>query len=89
MKNNFDITPKDINEKSFNIKNEINYYLFFWPWFLITIVMSLLGSYTYLRYTPNVYSSSAQVQITKSDASSSFLATEVTSLFGTIIVTGI
>jgi len=70
-------------ETSFNIKNEISYYLFFWPWFLLTIVISLSGSYTYLRYTPNVYSSSAQVQITKSDASSSFLTTEVTSLFGT------
>ena len=43
----------------------------------------MIGSYTYLRYTPNIYSSSAQVQITKSDASSSFLTTEVTSLFGT------
>ena len=45
--------------------------------------MALVGSYTYLRYTPNIYSSSAQVQITKSDASSSFLTSEVTSLFGT------
>ena len=45
--------------------------------------MALLASYIYIRYTPNVYSSSAQVQITKSDASSSFLTTEVTSLFGT------
>jgi capsular exopolysaccharide synthesis family protein len=70
------------NEKSFNIKNEISYYLFFWPWFLMTIIMALLGSYTYLRYTPNIYKSYAQVQITKSDASSSFLTTEVTSLFG-------
>jgi len=70
-------------EENINIKNEISYYLFFWPWFLLTITMALLGSYTYLRYTPNIYSSSAQVQITKSDASSSFLTTEVTSLFGT------
>ena len=45
--------------------------------------MALIGSYIYLRYTPNIYNSSAQVQITKSDASSSFLTTEVTSLFGT------
>ena len=57
--------------------------IFFLALVFITIVMALLGSYTYLRYTPNIYSSSAQVQITKSDASSSFLTTEVTSLFGT------
>ena len=82
MRNNLDKSNIE-NEDSFNIKNEISYYLFFWPWFLLTIVMALAGSFTYLRYTPNIYSSSAQIQITKSDATSSFLTTEVTSLFGT------
>jgi len=67
----------------FDLKKEISYYLFFWPWFLLTLVMALAASFVYLRYTPNIYLSSAQVQITKSDASSSFLTTEVTSLFGT------
>jgi len=71
------------NEDSFDIKKEFSYYLFFWPWFLLTLLMALLGSYLYLRYTPIIYSSLAQVQITQSDASSSFLTTEVTSLFGT------
>ncbi|MDB9948036.1 polysaccharide biosynthesis tyrosine autokinase [Flavobacteriaceae bacterium] len=74
---------KKTEEDSFNLKNEISYYLFFWPWFLLTISMSLSASYIYLRYTPNIYSSTAQLQITKSDATSSFLTTEVTSLFGT------
>ena len=71
-----------INEDSFNLKQEISYYLFFWPWFLLTIILALVGSFIYLRYTPNIYKSYAQIQITKSDASSSFLTTEVTSLFG-------
>ena len=70
-------------EENPNIKKVISYYLFFWPWFLLTIFFAITGSYFYLRYTPKIYSSSAQVQITKSDASSSFLTTEVTSLFGT------
>jgi capsular exopolysaccharide synthesis family protein len=83
MNNNIDIST--IENEGFNIKKEIYYYLFFWPWFLLTIIMAILGSYLYLRYTPSIYSSSAQVQITKSDASSSFLTTEVTSLFGTRI----
>ena len=81
MNNNTDIST--IENEGFNLKNEISYYLFFWPWFLLTILMAMASSYIYLRYTPNIYSSSAQVQITKSDASSSFLTTEVTSLFGT------
>ena len=82
MKDNINNLSKNENI-SLNIKNEISYYLFFWPWFLLTIFLAILGSFTYLRYTPNVYESSAQVQITKSDASSSFLTSEVTSLFGT------
>ena len=82
MNNNFENSLNN-EEESFNIKKEFSYYLFFWPWFLLTIVFALIGSYIYLRYTPYIYSSSAQVQITKSDASSSFLTTEVTSLFGT------
>ena len=81
MNNNFENILNQDDSIS-NFKSEISYYLFFWPWFLLTIVISLIGSYTYLRYTPNIYSSSAQVQITKSDASSSFLTTEITSLFG-------
>ena len=82
MNNNFENSLNQ-EEESLDIKKEFSYYFFFWPWFLLTIVFAVIGSYIYLRYTPNIYSSSAQVQITKSDASSSFLTTEVTSLFGT------
>jgi capsular exopolysaccharide synthesis family protein len=83
MNNNIENISNVKDEDSFNLKTEISYYLFFWPWFLMTIVMALIGSYTYLRYTPSVFKSTAQIQITKSDATSSFLTTEVTSLFGT------
>ena len=81
MNNNFENIKS--RRGKFRFKKGISYYLFFWPWFLLTLLWLLAASYTYLRYTPNIYSSSAQVQITKSDASSSFLTTEVTSLFGT------
>ena len=82
MNNSFENIPNQ-EEFGFNIKNEISYYLFFWPWFLLTAIVAFGGSFLYLRYTPNVFNSTAQVQITKSDASSSFLTTEITSLFGT------
>ena len=82
MNNNFENSLNQ-EEESLNLKKEFSYYLFFWPWFVFTLILATTASYTYLRYTPNIYSSSAQVQITKSDASSSFLTTEVTSLFGT------
>jgi capsular exopolysaccharide synthesis family protein len=81
MKNNLNnISPNEKEE--LNIKKEINYFLFFWPWFLLTIILALFSAYTYLRYTPNIYKSFAQVQITKSDASSSLINSDVTSLFG-------
>ena len=83
MNNNIDIS--DIENDSLTFKKAISYYSFFWPWFLLTIVLAIFASYTYLRYTPNIYRSNAQIQITKSDASSSFLSTDVTSLFGTQI----
>ncbi|MDB2624704.1 polysaccharide biosynthesis tyrosine autokinase [Flavobacteriaceae bacterium] len=82
MEENF-IKSTDLKEENFDLKKEISYYLYFWPWFLLTIIIASIGSYTYLRYTPSIYKSNAQVQITKSDASSSFLTTEITSLFGT------
>ncbi len=85
MKNNNFENFLNQEEDGLNLKKEISYYIFFWPWFLLTIIMALAGSYTYLRYTPNIYTSNAQIQITKSDASSSFLSNEVTSLFGTRI----
>ena len=82
MNNNFENSLNQ-EEESFNIINQISYYIFFWPWFLLTLALSITCSYLYIRYTPYIYKSDAQVQITKSDASSSFLTTEVTSLFGT------
>ena len=81
--NNTSENTSDPSSENFNLKDEISYYLFFWPWFLLFTLISISGAFLYLRYTPNIYSSFAQVQITKSDASSSFLTTEVTSLFGT------
>ena len=82
MNNNFENSSNQ-EEGSFDLKRELSYYLFFWPWFLLSIFFGVIGSFVYLRYSPNIYKSSAQIQITKSDASSSFLTTEVTSLFGT------
>ena len=72
-------------EESFDIKKEFSYYFFFWPWFILSILFCVIGSFLYLRYTPYIYKSTSQLQITKSDASSSFLTTEITSLFGTRI----
>ena len=82
MNNNFE-NLSNLEEENFNFKKEFYYYMFFWPWFLLTLIVCFTVSYFYLRYTPNIYQSSAQIQITKSDAStSSFLASEIPAIFG-------
>lgn len=55
-----------------DIKKEISYYLFFWPWFLLAILVSLTATYFNLRYEDRVYQTTGQIQIKKknSDASS-------------------
>ncbi len=52
-------------ENTFDIKKEIAYYWFFWPWFLGFTVACLIGAFLYLRYEDRVYDSSAQIQIKK------------------------
>jgi len=54
-------TPEDSSD--FNIKNEIFKYLKYWPWFALSVIMFLVGSFIYLRYTPKVYNSHAKIKI--------------------------
>jgi capsular exopolysaccharide synthesis family protein len=57
-----------------NIKKEISYFIFFWPWFLGFTVTILLGVFLFLRYEERIYEATAQIQIKKGDAdASSFL----------------
>lgn len=53
-----DYTPQDSNtfNSGFNIKEQLDYYLSNWKWFLLGIIVCLLGAYIYLRYTIPQYS---------------------------------
>ncbi|MDA9128013.1 polysaccharide biosynthesis tyrosine autokinase [Flavobacteriaceae bacterium] len=65
-----------------DLKKEFLYYSFFWPYFLLSIVIALLGAFLYLRYTPKIYTASGQIQFQKSDADpTAFLAENAGSLF--------
>ena len=55
MNNNFENSLNN-EEESLNLKKEFSYYLFFWPWFLLTVVFALIGSYIYLAlYTKYIF----------------------------------
>ena len=68
--------------ESLDILQEIRYYTFFWPWFLFSILLFIFGSFIYLRYSNNLYSTSAilQVKDAKSDPSS-FLTQSAGAMF--------
>ena len=67
---------------SVDILEELRYYAFFWPWFLFSIIFFMFGSFIYLRYSNNIYSTSATLQVkdAKSDPSS-FLTQSAGAMF--------
>jgi capsular exopolysaccharide synthesis family protein len=69
-------------DNSLDMLQEIRYYTFFWPWFLFSIIFFIFGSFIYLRYSNDIFSTSAilQVKDTKSDPSS-FLAQSAGAMF--------
>jgi uncharacterized protein involved in exopolysaccharide biosynthesis len=64
-------------EGSIDIKKELAYYFFFWPWFVATILITLSAAYFFLRYADRVYESTAQIQIKTDSDPASFLMTDL------------
>lgn len=68
--NNYNIQEED----AFDIKKEAGYFLFFWPYFLAGVVISLVCAFLYLKTADRIYTSSAQLQIKKpAEDAASFL----------------
>ena len=62
--NNFKSDFNDFDDvDDFNLKVEIFKYLFFWRWFVLSLVVCVLCSVFYLRYSHNIYSTSAKIKI--------------------------
>jgi len=72
-------TPENFlnqDNDSIDIVKEIRYYLFFWPWFLVTLLMFGFGAYFYLRYADTVYQTSATLQVKDASSDPSSFLTE-------------
>jgi capsular exopolysaccharide synthesis family protein len=80
---NKDLTNSNIlqEEETFNLKKEVAYYGFFWPWFVAVILFTLTASFFYLRYSDTIYESTAQIQI-KTDADPASFLTGDLDIFG-------
>ena len=68
-------------EETLNLKKEVAYYGFFWPWFVAVILLTLTASFFYLRYSDSIYESTAQIQI-KTDADAASFLTGDLDIFG-------
>lgn len=68
-------------EDSLSLKENLLKYLVKWPWFLGSIILCTLIGFLYLRYTPIIYATEAQIKII--DDSKEFnIATDALSLLG-------
>lgn len=64
MNNSSQNNASQTNDKNaLDIKFEIFRYLLYWYWFALSVVITLGIAFFYLRYTPNVYASSAKIKI--------------------------
>ncbi|PXX25045.1 tyrosine-protein kinase family protein [Arenibacter sp. ARW7G5Y1] len=50
-------------EESFELKEILQKYLRYWPWFLVAIVFCLGIGYAYMRWAPIIYRSQAKIKI--------------------------
>jgi len=57
--NNFSLKE----EENIDIKQEISRYLRYWPWFAVTLAITLISAYMYLRYAPSVYQTYSKIKI--------------------------
>ena len=58
---------KNKPEEEFNLYEILFKYLAYWPWFVISVILCLCGTYMYLRYSTPVYSTSAKILIKEQD----------------------
>ncbi len=61
-------------EQSLDLLEELNKYLRYWPWFIISVLILLLLAFTYLRYATPVYTTSSMILIKDDQSGSSELA---------------
>jgi capsular exopolysaccharide synthesis family protein len=58
--NNPDSFSEDDNV---DLKQELSKYLRYWPWFVLSLIIALVGAYIYLRYAPRIYQTTAKMKI--------------------------
>ncbi len=50
-------------EEGVDIKRELAKYLRYWPWFVVSLIIALISAYSYLRFAPRIYQTTAKMKI--------------------------
>jgi capsular exopolysaccharide synthesis family protein len=69
-------------EENIDIKKELSYYFFFWPWFIASVLITCTIAFTYLRYSDRIYQSKAEIQITEAQSDPTSFLTGGVEMFG-------
>jgi tyrosine-protein kinase Etk/Wzc len=64
-----------------NIKEILLKYIYYWKWFVLGAVISLFAAYSYLRYSPVIYQTTAKIKILDNSKGGMKLPSDVTALF--------
>ena len=64
-----------------NIKEIVFRYLVYWKWFIAGSVLCLFIAYSYLRYAPEVYQTTAKIKVLDNSKGAMKLPSDITSLF--------
>ncbi len=60
-------------EQETPIKEHIEHYLRYWYWFVLMVIIALIGAFIYLRYTPKLYLSKATIIIKDEKSSNNII----------------
>jgi len=64
-----------------NIKEILLKYIYYWKWFVLGAVISLFAAYSYLRYAPVIFQTTAKIKILDNSKGGMKLPSDVTALF--------
>ena len=56
-------SPRPFQEEEIDLREELEKYLRYWPWFIIGVVLCLISAFIYLHFTTPVYNTTASIII--------------------------
>lgn len=74
-------TNSTTDVEEINIKEILFKYLFYWKWFVVGAVISVFAAFSYLRYAPVIYQTTAKIKILDNSKGGMKLPSDVTALF--------